>query len=464
VLTRGERRLEAETYLSDGYGKRLAIEARSNGWSPLRDVAHVWQPSRLKGIVVAPDHGVPFLSAGQLFEVRPAPRKWLALARTDQAADRFVEAGTILVSCSGTVGRVTMAYRPHLNVLITHDLLRVEPVDAALQGWIYAYMRTSGFRAMARAAHYGHVVKHLEPAHLAQLPILTLDPTEAVGFVKDVAKIFATRNQAHELVADADALYARAVGVDLSGTSLDTPFMRRASQLFDARRRFDAYHHNEITRRIVAAFRENAQRVVDLRAVTERIWWPGRFRRVFGDNGAPYLSAEELFNLNPPITKRVYAGLVENRGDYFLEPGWLVMARSGQIYGLNGSVCLVTARHARSFVSEDLIRIAPRPDLIRAGYLLAALGHPTLGRPLVIRHAYGTSIPHLEPADAATICIPRFDSGLENEIADRLEEAAQLRAEADDLEDQITDRAEQVMERFLHAGLNSTSRREATRS
>jgi type I restriction enzyme, S subunit len=167
------------------------------------------------------------------------------------------------------------------------------------------------------------------------------------------------------------------------------------------------------------------------------------------------LSAEELFNLNPPITKRVYASLVENPNEYFLEPGWIVMARSGQIYGLNGSVCLVTSRHARSFVSEDLIRIAPRTDLVRPGYLLAVLGHPTLGRPLVIRHAYGTSIPHLEPGDVETIQVPRFDRKQEDAIADLVEEAARLRAAADDLEDKITARADKTVELFLQGEANS---------
>ena len=45
---------------------------------------------------------------------------------------------------------------------------------------------------------------------------------------------------------------------------------------------------------------------------------------------------------------------------------------------------------------------------IRPGYLLTALTHPTLGRPLVIRNAYGTSIPHLDPADVSDIPVVRF--------------------------------------------------------
>jgi hypothetical protein len=62
----------------------------------VQDLARVWQPSRLKGIVVPPGTGTPFLAAGQVFEARPVPRKWLSLAKTPGASERFVESGKIL--------------------------------------------------------------------------------------------------------------------------------------------------------------------------------------------------------------------------------------------------------------------------------------------------------------------------------------------------------------------------------
>ena len=60
-----------------------------------------WQPSRLKGIQVSPEHGTPFLAATQVFDVRPVPRKWLSLNRTNDHVQRFVHEGTILLTCSG---------------------------------------------------------------------------------------------------------------------------------------------------------------------------------------------------------------------------------------------------------------------------------------------------------------------------------------------------------------------------
>src|ERR1041385_1179549 len=90
VLSQRDRRMEAETFLTTGYGIRLAIEARAKGWVKLGKMVHVWQPSRLKGIQVSPEYGTPFLAATQAFDVRPIPRKWLSLERTYDATTRFV--------------------------------------------------------------------------------------------------------------------------------------------------------------------------------------------------------------------------------------------------------------------------------------------------------------------------------------------------------------------------------------
>ncbi len=74
----GDRRMEAETYLSTGYGIRKAIEGKPGGWTGFGHLARAWMPGRLKGIQVSRDYGTPFVAATQVFDVRPVPRKWLA--------------------------------------------------------------------------------------------------------------------------------------------------------------------------------------------------------------------------------------------------------------------------------------------------------------------------------------------------------------------------------------------------
>ena len=113
LLFGGDRRMEAENFLAPGFAVRHRIQSKPVGWKAFSEVARIWQPSRLKGIQVAPEFGTPFLAATQVFDVRPIPRKWLSIDRTDDHAQRFVREGTVLLTCSGSVGRATIADACH---------------------------------------------------------------------------------------------------------------------------------------------------------------------------------------------------------------------------------------------------------------------------------------------------------------------------------------------------------------
>jgi type I restriction enzyme, S subunit len=125
------------------------------------------------------------------------------------------------------------------------------------------------------------------------------------------------------------------------------------------------------------------------------------------------------------------------------------MACSGQIYGLNGSVCLATEAHSGTFFSHDLIRIRPKQGGPRAGYIATALSHPALGRPLLIREAYGTSIPHLDPSDVAAFPLVRLTKKREEALADAAEEAAAERGKADVKERKLANDAGTIVSDFL---------------
>jgi hypothetical protein len=71
----------------------------------------------------------------------------------------------------------------------------------------------------------------------------------------------------------------------------------------------------------------------------------------------------------------------------------------------------------------------------RPGYIQVALNHPIFGRPLVLRSAFGTSIPELAPDDIKDFPLVRLPAAVEGEIADMAERAVDLRAWADELED-----------------------------
>ncbi len=451
LLLSGDRRMEAESYLSSGRGIRLAIEGRHFGWQPFAEFANVWQPSRLKGIQVSPEFGTPFLAATQMFDIRPVSRKWLAVERTSDASNRFINSGTVVVTCSGAVGRATLAHAPHEKTLISHDLLRVEVRDSAQWGWIYAYLRSPQARAMMTGAQYGHIIKHLETSHLNALPVPIVNDEHAHKFHEQTTAIFDLRNRAYRLTLEAEERFERALGSIKVQDWGENGFRIKATETFSkGRRRFEASFHNPGVASVQAHLAKHGNGFTTLADSMFEVWLPNRFKRIPAVDGTELIESSAVFEVNPTFEKRVAE---VDFGDAYqgrIKAGWLLMARSGQTYGLNGSVAFATTLHENKVVSDDLIRIAPKQDdVLRTGYLYVALSHPIFGRPLVKALAYGSSIPHIDVADLMTLKIVRLQQNQEDTIADLAEDSARLRAEADEKERALSEAAGELIDRFV---------------
>lgn len=216
----------------------------------------------------------------------------------------------------------------------------------------------------------------------------------------------------------------------------------RSSDLWSGRRRLEGQFHRDEVQQVESLVRSSTARLDPLSDLVESIGLGARFKRYFGDNGTPYRSASELFDVNPAVTKRIYAALLPDPDRYMLHAGWIIMACSGQTYGLLGRTTVLTENHEGVFGSHDLIRIKPDESRIKTGYLHTALNHVEYGRPRVVRFASGISIPHLDPVDIREVLIPRFDRVQEEEIAELAAKAVKLSAEADRLETEAVAEAE----------------------
>lgn len=442
----GDTRLEASTYLRDGYGfVRLANQCENH--VRLGDLADIWQPSRLAGYTVPDGKGLPFFTAGQVFEDFPRVRKWLAAPFVPQAEARYVKQDWLLLSCSGVVGNVTAVYPHHLNKVITHDLLRIVPKDASEYGWLYAYMRTDFFKQIARAAQYGHMIKHIEVEHAGEFPVIMPEAELRKEIGSKASEAIRMRSCAWELRDDAFAAIESGLGCPKHNDDIDQSAEKREvslSQILERRLRLDADSYCgpvNIADAIIAT-----HTTCKLSDLVDSVYLPPRVARTFGDGGVPFAMPSDLFDVNAKPAKRIYAKLIPNYELFMLKPGELLMVRSGQKYGLIGRVMMVNANHRGIFGSDDPIRIIPNPDKIRTGYLLTFLNDPIVGRPSVVRNAYGTSVPHLDLGDIRRMEIPRLGDADEKAIADLMDESVRLSAEADCLENEATRLAQEQID------------------
>jgi type I restriction enzyme S subunit len=448
ALATHARRLGAEEFVSEGYVLRQRLKALPG--PTLSAVADIWQPKRLKGTQVAAEHGLPFLAATQVFDIRPVPHKWLAASRTPELKRRYLEPGWVLVTCSGSVGDAIIAHRPHKGMLVSHDLLRVVLKNGAQRGYIYTYLRTRYARSILRSVKYGNIIKHIEPEHIHDTPVpMVGGEALRATLAENIERAFALRDEASVLVDNAEAAFSDAAGLGhLSAIQdLEAGFSINATELFGASRRLEAASHSPASLAALRALEATGKRLDLVQDLTERVFGVPRFKHIYTSTGIPYLDREDLFKVNPELTKYIPAAARKNAEEYFVKAGWLLMACSGQTYGLNGSVAPATKWHEGKIVSNHVVRIVAK-NTIRHGYLLVALSHPRLGRPLVLRHAFGAEVPEVSPQDIRSVPVIRL-GGQEDVIADSVERASALRKEADELENEAVELLEAALARAL---------------
>jgi hypothetical protein len=296
------------------------------------------------------------------------------------------------------------------------------------------------------------MIKHLEVGHLDALPFIAAPSGRASEFSRMARDVVDSRNRAHMLVTIAETLFENEIGAIPKLGDGAAGFLASSRDLFVQGRRLEGHYHNPIARSADQAICAGGRRLERLSDLIEQVFIPGRFKHVYGPDGLPYLDSAQILEVAPDVEKYVLSLQGERRAGYLVDAGTLMLPCSGQLHGIIGSVVLAGEWHENKVLTNHIMRIVPKQTArIRIGYLQAVLSHPKLGRPRVLRGAYGSSVPELSVLDIENLLVPRLAAAVETKIADSMEEAATLLAHANSVEDTIAEKAETIVRSFLNA-------------
>ncbi len=126
--------------------------------------------------------------------------KWLDLSRCDkrrrdEIREHAAAEGEILITRSGTVGRVALVGRSLAGVILSDDLVRVWIGDPHLRAFVFAFLRSAAGQDQLRRNEYGTVQQHLEPSHVADLQVPVPDDP---GKLKRLAEAVLRAHDARE--------------------------------------------------------------------------------------------------------------------------------------------------------------------------------------------------------------------------------------------------------------------------
>ncbi len=173
-LTDQGLRLDPRPYVSQAYAAR-AFFSRLPRIDPLEQItARIFHPGRVKRQwTTAMEHGVPFLGSADIFEADLSRLPLMATSAFGLNGDLPLKHGWTLITRSGmTAGRVTRSRPSMEGYACSEDVLRVVPKQAEIpSGYLYAFLASPFGIPVIKGGIYGTSVRHIEPHHIADLPV-----------------------------------------------------------------------------------------------------------------------------------------------------------------------------------------------------------------------------------------------------------------------------------------------------
>lgn len=182
---------EAECRLDAQYYNQLAQAALRNlkyCGCDIKTIANiasqVFMCNRFTRTYVNRERGVPFLSGSNIVQLRPTNVKYISKSQTAQLDELKLEAGWILITRSGTIGRSCLVWKNFEDWYATEDIVRVVANDKEIDsGYLYAFLSSPyGYEQILRFRH-GSVIEHVTPEQIQRMivPIPSRDNQKTIG-------------------------------------------------------------------------------------------------------------------------------------------------------------------------------------------------------------------------------------------------------------------------------------------
>lgn len=415
MVSRGKR-LEASVFDVDAKQARESVYRGKYGTvilygdSGLIETAYYpgWmQRSRLKRIWCDKPYGEGFYLPSQMTDLYPVPEKHISrLADCDMDELRLKE-NTLLLTRSGTIGNISYVSKTLAGCVFSDDVIRVTFKKEYDLGYVYTYLKSKVGSIILQTNGYGSVITHVEPDHLAEVPV----PNAPVGLRQHIhnliAQSYALRDESNEMIDKATNLMTAELHLpaihDLQ--KITASVSTYDVKLSNMNLRLDASYHVPMVDAIIAHLKENAAEVTTVgdSRISEAVILPGRFSRVYVEEGygRVLIGGKQLGELDPSGKKY----LSNTKHDKILSKlevreNTTLITRSGTI----GKIAFVPKHWEHWIPSDHIIRAVPANKDI-AGYLYIFLASD-YGRTLITRYTYGSVVDEIDDDHVRQIPIP----------------------------------------------------------
>lgn len=354
----------------------------------------------------------PIFQPSSIVDIKPTPDGYISKKTKVDIDSLRVHKGQILLTCSGTIGKVSLVSRTLDNAIFSHDLLRIDCKNPIEIGYIYTYLKSKIGSQILITNKYGAVITHIESEHLDTVPIPNA-PDSIKSRINDlIMQSYELRDESNALIDEATKLLIEELHLPAIEDFDVSLYKKNASvdtfsvKLSEMNGRADASYHVPIVDAIVEHLKKYAAEVTTIgdERISSDVILPGRFKRVYVDEGygRVFIGGKQLYELDP--TNKKYLSLVHHADriakQLELHENMTLITCSGTV----GKVTLVGKQWENWTANQHIIRVIPANNDV-AGYISIFLS-TDYGHELITRFTYGSVVDEIDDNHVKQIQIP----------------------------------------------------------
>ena len=417
-------RLDSGPYMSGAVEAKKILEKLSAPKEPLQSltnngIAGIYHAGRIKRLWVdSPKYGYPFLSSTDILQADLSQIRTISRISVSENPQLVIHKDWTLITRSGSIGKTAYARSDMDGMACTEDVLRVVPDrDKILPGYLYAYLSSKFGIPLVTSGTYGAIIQHIEPSHIANLPVPRLGhkiEEEIHSLVQEAANL---RSCASIKKMKLSSQTQERLGIQTLSNTDVTKFGISSVRHQDLDLRLDGVYHCPSAleaEKLISSGIYPTRRLVE---VAKRYFKPPLFKRLWVDSseyGRQFVSGVDAYRYQAEEIRYV-SHKTPNFDQFILKKGWLVFQAAGQIYGLFAQPLYVHGWLENLFCADDVYRIVPHNEY--DGAYLYAFFRTQHGQALLKRQASGNSIPRVWDPHMRRINVVWPDEDLRHEIA-----------------------------------------------
>lgn len=414
VLSKGKR-LEASVYDVECKHARDLVKKSIYGYDEInidKDLIDCYTRPRFKRIWLNKSE-YPIYQPTSMLYIYPQNDGYISeLTETNIESLRVLE-GQVLITCSGTIGKVSFVSKTLNRKIFSHDLLRIRFKNEHDNGFFYTFLKTSVGKSILKSNKYGSVISHIEAEHINEvlLPKAPLNLKKKIHSL--ILQSYGKRDESNKLIDEAtkimiDELELPSIEeLKKEAFSYSKDVNSFSTKLSNLNGRLEGNYHLPLVEVIEKHSSKKANLIkLNSEDIVEKIILAGVFKRnyVQKGHGYPFIGGKEITQLCPETDKYLSKITHKKRYDEELKvkESWILVTDRGTI----GKTVLVPKQMDGMAVSQNVLKIVPK---MYSGYLFCFL-NSEYGQLLIKRQSYGSVVNMIDDICMGNIKIPMLSN------------------------------------------------------